>query len=353
MDTLIISHSLEIRDALGILDISPVKTLFVINESQQLLGSLTDGDIRRWILGTGDIRGTVAEACFREPFILESPFDRAEALRIMSEKHLEAAPLINRHGKIERIVLAGELSGITAAPASDILADLPVVIMAGGRGTRLDPFTRILPKPLIPIGNQPVIELIMQQFASFGAHRFYITLHHKAALVRAFFEEQQYPYQITFVEEEQPLGTAGALKLLQGTLSGDLFVTNCDVMIKGDYSQMVRFHREGGFALTIAAAIHSQLIPYGVCEADELGQLQRLTEKPEYSMLINTGMYLMKSECMNLIPDNTMYHITHLINDLQQSGQKVGVYPLPKDAWQDVGQWEEYRTAIQAIGGTL
>jgi dTDP-glucose pyrophosphorylase/CBS domain-containing protein len=352
MDTLIISHTLAIKEALGLLDSSPVKTLFVINENRQLLGSLTDGDIRRWILNTGDLRGTVEEACFRDPFVLEPSFNRTEALQIMTEKHLEAAPLMAGQRIIDRIILKEELSGIATPVSTNALANLPVVIMAGGRGTRLDPFTRILPKPLIPIGNQPVIELIMQQFARFGADRFYITLNHKAALVKAFFEEQQYPYRITFVEEDQPLGTAGALKLLQGTLSGDLFVSNCDVIVRGDYNQMVKFHRDGGFALTIVAAIHNQLIPYGVCEADERGQLQRLTEKPEFSMLINTGMYLLKSETIDFIPDQSMYHITHLINDLQKAGQTIGVFPLPQEAWHDVGQWEEYRTAIQTIGGS-
>lgn len=353
MEQIIVLPDLEIKEALEILDSSPVKTLFVVNHQRQLLGSLTDGDIRRWILRTGDIRGTVQEACYTDPFVLDVSFDRLLAMRTMTEKHLEAVPVINTDRVIERVILREELSGRSSLPETKTLADLPVVIMAGGRGTRLDPFTRILPKPLIPIGNQPVIELIMQQFAGFGAERFYITLNHKAALVKAFFEEQQYPYRISFVEEDQPLGTAGALKLLQGTLSGNLFVTNCDVIIRGDYNQMVRFHHEGQYALTIAAAIHNQSIPYGVCEADEQGELIQLTEKPEYSMLINTGMYLLSSKVIQMIPENTMYHITDLIKDLQAAGHQIGVFPLPQDAWQDVGQWEEYRTAIQIIGGQI
>lgn len=346
MDTLIINQLLPIRKALEILDGSHTKTLFVVNDSNRLQGSLTDGDIRRWILKNGNINGTVLEACNTEPFVLNHPVERAKALKMMQENHLHAAPVIDKNGHVIRVVLRDELSGGGTTLSDRMLTDVPVVIMAGGKGTRLDPFTRILPKPLIPVGNQPVIELIMQQFARFGVNTFYISLNHQARLIRAYFEEQQYPYIINFIEEEMPLGTAGSLKMLENKYSGDLFLSNCDVIIKSDYAEMMKFHREGGFELTVTTAVHHYAIPYGVCEADENGHLLRITEKPEYTMLINTGMYILKSDVLSLIPENRMFHVTDLIEILRQKNKPVGVFPVPHDAYHDIGQWEEYRNAL-------
>ncbi len=345
MDTLIIDQTLPIRKALEILDGSHTKTLFVVNSNNKLLGSLTDGDIRRWILRNGSVSGTVVEACNPRPFVLVHPVDRVKALKIMKEQHLQAAPVVDENKIVIHVVLRNELLG--GATLSDrLLTDVPVVIMAGGKGTRLDPFTRILPKPLIPVGNQPVIELIMQQYARFGVNTFIISLNHQARLIRAYFEEQQYPYNISFIEEDMPLGTAGALKMLEERCTGDLFLSNCDVIIQSDYTEMMKFHRDGGFDLTVTTAVHHYAIPYGVCEAAENGQLIRITEKPEYTMLINTGMYILKSNVLALIPANEMFHVTDLIAKLMQQNRTVGVFPVPQDAYHDIGQWEEYRKSL-------
>ncbi len=345
MDKLVIHQLLPIRNALEQLDACHTKTLFLTDDDGILRGSLTDGDIRRWILKTGDVKGTVLEASNQTPFVLHHPVNKAKALAIMQKKHLQAAPVISREGRIETIILKEELLIAAGAPLQE-LTDVPVVIMAGGKGSRLDPFTRILPKPLIPIGNQPVIERIMQEFAMFGATRFFISVNHQARLIKAYFEEQQYPYNIGFLEEDVPLGTAGALKMLEGSVTGDLFVSNCDIIIKSDYNQILRFHQQGAFELTLIAAVHNQAIPYGVCEADDNGHLIKITEKPQYSMLVNTGMYVLKSDIFSLIPDKRMFHITQLIEILQAQDRPIGVFPVPDTSYHDIGQWEAYRNAL-------
>jgi dTDP-glucose pyrophosphorylase len=345
MELLTIHHTMPIRQALGILDGLYTKTLFLVDDDGVLQGSLTDGDIRRWILHTGDIKGTAMEACNPVPTVIHRPFDNASVQLMLKEKHLQAVPVLNQSGVIESIICRDDIPGVHQEVSAE-LQTVPVVIMAGGKGTRLDPFTRILPKPLIPIGNQPVIEVIMQEFARFGANLFHISLNHKARLIRAYFEEQQYPYDIRFIEEDEPLGTAGALKMLAGKLNGDLFVSNCDVIIHSHYGDMLRFHRQSGFALTMVAAIHNQAIPYGVCEVDEKGHLKQITEKPEYSMLVNTGMYIMHSEVLQMIPENTMYHMTDLIAALQASEKPIGVFPVPANAYHDIGQWDAYKSAL-------
>ena len=346
MDKLIISQSLSIQEALEILDESPTKTLFLIDTNGSLQGSLTDGDIRRWILKTGGIKGKALDACNRRPFLLHHPADRSIAMQEMLERHLQAVPVVNDRGGVESVLLREELTGI---PAVQELSDVPVVIMAGGRGIRLDPFTRILPKPLIPVGNQPVIELIMQAFAKFGADTFYISLNHKARLIKAYFEDQNYPYRIEFIEEDKPLGTAGALNMLKGKIGGDLFVSNCDSIIRSDYNEILRFHRQGNFDITIIAALHKQSVPYGVCEVAGDGSLLSITEKPEYSMLINTGIYVLKSNLLELIPEDKQYHITDLIGSLIENGKRTGIFPVQERSYHDLGQWKEYRNSLPEL----
>jgi dTDP-glucose pyrophosphorylase len=348
MDNLIIPKTLPIQKALEILDESRTKTLFISDESDVLIGSLTDGDIRRWILRTGGVKGKVIQACNPNPSVLHHPVDKEEALRVMEMKQLLAIPMLSDTGKIMSILTRDELLGRQPEATRELLG-IPVIIMAGGKGTRLDPITRILPKPLVPIGHQPVIELIMQQFAAFGADNFTISLNHQASLIRAYFEDANYPYEITFIQEEKPLGTAGALKLIDGKHTGDLFVTNCDIIIRSDYNEILRFHRQGGFALTIVAALHHQAIPYGVCEASDTGQLVRITEKPEYSMLINAGMYILQSNITELIPDDSEYHITHLIEDLRRLDRPIGVFPVAANAYHDIGRWEAYQAALPIL----
>lgn len=338
----------SIPKALEILERSEIKTLFVTDTEGRLTGSLTDGDIRRWILRTGDLIGSVSDACNREPRVLQMPYDRKEAIIRMRADHLKAVPVVDAERKVID-VLVPEPADEPAMPGEQSLADIPVVIMAGGKGTRLDPFTRILPKPLIPIGDQPVIELIMNELGKHGASRFFISLNHKARLIKAYFEDQVYPYNISFLEEEEPLGTAGALKMLEGKVQGDLLVSNCDVMLKSDFNEVLKFHREGGYLLTIMAAMHKHAIPYGVCEVHEDGSLISIIEKPEYAMLINTGVYILHSDALCHIVEKRIFHITDLIGLLKEAGLPVGVYPVEESSYRDIGQWETYRKTLQSM----
>ncbi len=334
----------SIPKALEILERSEIKTLFVTDDEGRLTGSLTDGDIRRWILRTGDLVGGVSDACNREPRVLLMPYDREEAINRMRADHLKAIPVVDAERKVVDVLVPE-----ATVPEEQSLAEIPVVIMAGGKGTRLDPFTRILPKPLIPIGNHPVIELIMNEFSRFGASRFFVSLNHKARLIKAYFEDQEYPYEISFLEEDEPLGTAGALKMLEGKIQGDIFVSNCDVIIKSDFNEVLRFHRAGEYTITLIAAMHKHAIPYGVCDLHEDGSLLHITEKPEYAMLINTGVYVVNCEALKYIIPDKIFHITDLIGTLKESGHRVGVYPVEEAFYRDIGQWEAYRNTLQSM----
>jgi NDP-sugar pyrophosphorylase family protein len=224
--------------------------------------------------------------------------------------------------------------------------DMPVVIMAGGKGTRLGLFTKVLPKPLVPIHEKTVIEHIIERFTDVGADQFILTINYKARIMKAYFEELNPDYSVNFVEESKPLGTAGSLKFLENKFDKPFMVSNCDIIIKTDYLDLYEFHQKNNFDITLVASMKNYTIPYGTCELNGEGHLKQINEKPEYDFLVNTGLYIINPDVLHLIPADKLYHITHLIEDTQKSGKRVGVYPINDDAWIDVGQWAEYKKAV-------
>jgi NDP-sugar pyrophosphorylase family protein len=230
---------------------------------------------------------------------------------------------------------------------------IPVVIMAGGKGTRLEPFTRILPKPLVPIGEKTVIEIIMTRFQDFGLDHFYISINHMSKIIKAYFEERQLKCKISYLEEDEPLGTAGSLRLLQGKVEGPIFVSNCDNIIETDYANLHAFHMENRYDITLVASLKEFNIPYGVCEVEKSGSLSIIREKPEYNFLVNTGLYIVNDNLIRTIPEKTTYHMTDLINSVKKAGGNVGVYPIGDNSWIDIGAWSEYRNAINTLEGKV
>jgi NDP-sugar pyrophosphorylase family protein len=214
--------------------------------------------------------------------------------------------------------------------------------MAGGKGTRMKPFTNILPKPLIPIGEKTMLEVIMEEYSKYGIHEYYLSVNYKRNMIKAYFEDEPNNYEIHYIEEDEPLGTAGSLKLVEHIIKTPFFVSNCDILVKGDYDKMYDFHIQGGFDLTIIGTMQHHQVPYGVCEIKEGGELIKIIEKPEYDFLVNTGMYILQPNVLDYIPENKFFHITHLIEGLKEKGGKVGVYPISEKSWIDVGQWNSY-----------
>ena len=333
-----------IRKAINLLNEGGRKIIFVVDIKNRLYGALTDGNIRRWIVKTGGIKGKVGDICNKNPIYFEKDYSIGKTREILLSEKIEAIPVVDKERKIIKILFWDDIFKEEKKDFTQIY--LPVVIMAGGKGTRLDPFTRILPKPLIPIDDKAIIEVIMDDYAKFGIKKFYITINHKAKIIKAYFEEQKSNYNLEFIEEDTPLGTAGALKLLENKINTSFFVSNCDIIIKEDYAKMYDFHKENNFALTLVVSMQHHIIPYGVCEIENGGILKRVNEKPEYDFLVNTGMYLLNPETFRFIPDNKFYNITDLIFDLKKNNYKVGVYPVSEKAWLDIGQWDKYKSSL-------
>ena len=263
----------------------------------------------------------------------------------MLENKIEAIPVVNEDTQVVGILNWDQVFAGKVAKYREPLK-VPVVIMAGGKGTRLDPFTQILPKSLIPVGEKPIIEVIMDKFLEYDVKDFFICLYHKARMIKSYFEESNGKYNITCVEEKIPLGTIGPLSLLRDRLKGDFFVINCDVILNNDYAEILNFHRQKKYALTMVVSCRHYQIPYGICELWQGGELKAIKEKPGYDFLVNTGMYLMQEQVLDLIPDNEYFNIIQLVEKLRDKGLKIGVFPVSETSWMDVGQWEEYYKSI-------
>lgn len=347
---LLIPADISIIEALKRLDETAEKVLFVVDGQSKLLGALTDGDIRRYILNGRSLDDSVAEVYNPHPkFVLEKECSADYLKQLFLKYKIEVIPILDEQHRLTNIAtwdkVFSEESKKTSRKRRKI--NVPVVIMAGGKGTRLDPFTKILPKPLIPIGDKPIIELIMDRFHEYGMTDFYVTLNHKSKMIKAYFEEFKTKYKITYIDEDKPLGTAGGLKYLPSKISGAFFVSNSDILIEEDYGKIMKFHKDNKNEITIVASVKNYNIPYGVCEIEKGGTLCKIKEKPSLSFLVNTGMYVVNSRALKTIPKDKFYHITQLIEDLKSDGKRIGVFPVSENAWIDIGEWEKYKDTLE------
>ena len=348
-ENITISEITSIKQAMKLLNKTGENCLLVVDENKKLLGTVTDGDLRRSILKGVNYHSTIQESYNRNPFVLESDkFSDKEAGKIMTRNKVDLLPILDSKEKIMDYITWEQLFGNKSGKSGQVLK-IPVVIMAGGRGTRMEPFTKVLPKPLVPVHEKTIIEHIIELFTKLGCSEFHITVNYKGKIMKAYFEELQPDYKVHFVEEHEPLGTAGSLRFLHGQFDQAFFVTNCDIIIKVDYAGLYEFHQKGGYDVTLVASAKEFIIPYGTCELNGEGNLSHINEKPKYDFLINTGLYVLNPDILKLVPKNKFYHITHLIEDANNKGKKIGVFPIDDDAWLDVGQWAEYRKAVEQL----
>ena len=341
-----IQEDIPIRNAIKKLDEGGIGFIVCINQNDEVTGILTDGDFRRAILKGINLQKQVYNIMNKNFYFLEFNYKEEEAKKVFKDTVASRIPVLKDRKLIDIIIKEKyfKINGEEITKKSQI--NLPVVIMAGGKGTRLDPFTKILPKALIPIDDKPIIELIMDKFAAFGITNFYISVNHKSKMIKAFFEDFNSNYNISFIDENIPLGTAGGLKYLEKKIDTPFFVSNCDIIIQCDYFEIYKFHKKGNFDLTLVSSIQHHIIPYGVCKLESDGCLKTIREKPEYNFLVNTGMYILNPDILQFIPKNKSFDMTDLIKYLKEKKKKIGVYPVSEKSWIDIGQWEEYRKAI-------
>ncbi len=229
------------------------------------------------------------------------------------------------------------------------ISDVPVVVMAGGFGKRLRPVTNIIPKPLLPVGDKTVLEVIMERFFRYGILDFFLTLNYKANYIKAYFQGLSPDYRLHYIVEEKPLGTAGSLKFIQDHVDRPFFVSNCDTLINTSYRKIYDFHLKNRFDLTIVGAVQKVQIPFGICEVDKDFTLIQMKEKPASYHIINTGVYVVNPQILDIIPYNEYYDITDFINDIQRSGGKVGVYPIAEGSWINLGSMSDFKNNMDKL----
>ena len=346
IDKYIISESVEIRIAIQHMDMGGVGFIAVVNAEGRMVGIVTDGDFRRAVLNGVGLDENVLKITNRNYKYFERGHSKEEIFEYYKSAAVECLPILE-NGKLVDVIFYSDLYDKDDVEQSKKeYLDLPVVIMAGGRGTRLDPFTRILPKALIPIGEKPIIDIIMDEYAKYGMRNFYISVNNKSKMIKAYFGDQDIDYNISFIDEDKPLGTAGSLRFLKDKFDHPFFVSNCDIIVKSNYYDILQFHKDGEYDLTVVGSMQHHTIPYGVCKFENGGLLKCIHEKPKYDFLVNTGMYLLSPHIPRYIPENTHFDMTDLINALQEKDHRVGVYPVSEKSWIDVGQWREYENVL-------
>jgi dTDP-glucose pyrophosphorylase len=320
------------------------KGIAFICKNGQLLAVVTDGDIRRFILRNGNLNEPIIKIANHNPKYVTNE-ETIDYTAFMMENSITAVPIVNNKKKIISIRFLYD-----NRPLKDADLNVPVVIMAGGKGTRLHPYTQILPKPLIPVGEKTITELIMDHFEAFGCTHFDMIVNYKKNFIKSFFIDNEHKRNVEFIEESEFLGTGGGLKLLEGRYEDSFFVTNCDIIIEEDYSEILKYHKENNNIITIVSAMKNVTIPYGTIDISNTGKVLKLNEKPTFNFLTNTGLYVLEPRFLEMIPTDTFIHITDLIQQCIDQGEQVGIYPVSEHAWMDMGQFEEFEKMRERLG---
>lgn len=331
----IITEASNLKLALEQLDKIAVKVLLLINDERVFVATITDGDVRRAILAGASLETMVSHIANYHPLFLEHD-DEDTAKKLMYERKISALPILNEEKKIQKVYIIGE----EQQKADNVKLDVPVVIMAGGLGTRLYPYTKILPKPLIPVSDIPISERIIQSFQKIGCEEFHMVVNYKRNMIKAYFNDMDHGYNIHFWDEETPLGTGGGLYLLKDCISGTFVLTNCDILILDDVRKIVQHHKKEMNKVTMVCSLKNFTIPYGIVKFSEGGEISSFEEKPQLSFFTNTGYYILEPEVFNYIDQDEEIGMPDIIDRMRENELKVGIYPISENAWLDMGQFD-------------
>lgn len=339
---LLIDESKSILEAIQQLNDTASQILFVVNQHGTLMGSLTDGDIRRAISSGRELSTAVANICNKHPKSITS-HSKIKAREVMEQYGISRVPVIDNKGKPIGVMY---LENFFSEEPWKKNRSNKVVVMAGGRGSRLDPITKIIPKPLLPVGDKPMLELIMESFAKCGFSAFVLSINYRKDFIKTYLAERSdLPFLIACVEEDTFLGTAGSLGLMKDYLPETFFVSNCDILVDVNYLSALEFHYENKHALTIIGALKKVNVPYGVIHLRG-GEFDRIEEKPDVPLIVNTGVYILEPNCIDLIKEKEKIDMPDLIQRIRADSGKIGVFPVHRK-WIDIGQWGEYKNALR------
>ncbi len=342
---ILIDPRLTIKKAIEYLNKTAAQILIAVGKEGIIKGVITDGDIRRAILKGISLDSPVEKIMNRNPkYVMEGEYTTDEVVEMFKKYGIKRIPVVDKDKRVVDVLFIEDFIQVERKEKEN-----HVIIMAGGKGTRLLPLTKILPKPLMPVGDKTFIELIMENFHKQGFSKFVIVVNYKKEIIKSYLKERNLPYEITFVDEEKPLGTAGGLRLVYEAvdLKDPVILTNCDILIEVDYEKVLKYHVEKNADMTLIAKLENIDVPYGVVEVDG-AELVRITEKPSVDILINTGIYVFNKKLFQLIEKDTYLDMNDYIYKLKENGYKIVVFPY-HGKYVDIGEWKGYREFLKVI----
>jgi len=332
-----LSPKATIKDALRIIDSGAIKLALVVDEEDKLLGTITDGDIRRAILKGKDLSDSIEYVYFKNPLTVSIDESKENIINLCISKKIYQIPVIDKEGRVVKIMLLDELLKPKTYPNK-------VVLMVGGLGTRLRPLTEKTPKPMLNVGGKPILQTIVEKFASYGFKNIIMCVNYKSHIIQDYFGDGSgFGVNIEYVLEDKRMGTAGALSLLKEKPKEPFFVMNGDILTNVNFENMLEYHIQNKAIATMAVREYDFQVPFGVVKMEN-NEIKKIEEKPLYKFFVSAGIYFLNPECIDYIPKNEFYDMPILFEKLIENNKKTISFPL-REYWLDIGRMEEYEKA--------
>ena len=336
-EQLLVGERATVREAIGCIDAGAIEIALVVDERRRLLGTVTDGDVRRALLRGLSLDASVEEVVHRTPVTATEGTPAGQVQLLMTDHGIEQVPLLDGDGRVIDVAFWRDLVAEAAST--------PVVLMAGGRGQRLRPLTEDTPKPMLRVGDKPLLETVLAQVREAGFGRVLMAVNYQAEVIESHFGDgAELGLQISYVREPHQLGSAGALALAREELTEPFIVMNADLLTNVNLAALLRFHRDGRNVITIGVRRFQVEVPYGVVELDE-DRVTALAEKPAFGFFVNAGVYAVEPAAVALMPDGHQeFNMTELVEAVLARGERVGSFPI-REYWLDIGQLADYQRA--------
>lgn len=327
----------SIKEALEVIDSGAIRIALVVDKNDKLIGTLTDGDIRRGLLRGLSLNSSIETIIFKNPTVCYAEDTKEKILEIATQKKLYQVPIVDRKGKLVGIEEVNEL-------LKPLAKTNKVVLMAGGLGTRLRPLTEHTPKPMLKVGDKPILETIIANFRKYGFTNIILSVNYKSEIIEEYFKDgSDFGVNIEYIHEKQRMGTAGALSLMRDKLSEPFFVMNGDLLTNINFEHMMEYHLSNNAIATMGVREYDFQVPYGVVNVDGI-DIQSIEEKPKHSFFVSGGVYILSPEVLKSIPNNEFFDMPTLFEKLIAENKKSISFPI-REYWLDIGRIEEFKKA--------
>lgn len=337
LNDIIVSPSIAIHDVLRIIDKSSKQIALVVDENKKLIGTISDGDIRRAILNGCSLNDSIENIYFKSPTFANISDTKESIIKIAILKKIHQIPLVDDDGKIVGLDTLDELLEQKEKPNK-------VILMVGGLGTRLKPLTEHTPKPMLKVGNKPILQTIVEKFSQYGFVNIVMCVNYKSSIIQDFFGDGfKFGVKISYVEEKKRMGTAGALGLLPKQPTEPFFVMNGDLLTNINFEHMLTYHLQNNAVATMGVREYDFQVPYGVVNVDGIN-IKSIIEKPVHNFYVSGGVYVLNPEILRHIPKDEFFDMPTLFEKVIAKGQKSISFPI-REYWLDIGRMEEYEKA--------